>query len=178
MMQIPGSSSWGWRNAGTGWLALKALGTLLALLLGFALANPAGAVAIEEPLEFDTEEQREQYYTLVRELRCTVCQSETIYESPAEFSADMREKVYEMTINGHSKEEIIDFMTSRYGDYVRYKPPMQLNTALLWVSPFLLLVIGVITWLQVVRRRRQLAARGGDLTESERRALERFRRGY
>lgn len=178
MMRISGSSSWLWRDAPPRRIAWQTLGVLFALLLGLALTAPAGAVAIEEPLEFDNEEQRQQYYTLVRELRCTVCQSETIYESPAEFSADMRDRVYEMTINGRSKEEIIEFMTSRYGDYVRYRPPMQLNTALLWVSPFLLLVIGVITWLQVVRRRRQIAARGGDLTESERRALERFRRGY
>jgi cytochrome c-type biogenesis protein CcmH len=156
---------------------LRSLALVLALLAGLVLAAPASAVAIGEPLEFETEEQREQYYSLVRQLRCTVCQSETIYESPSDFSADMRQRVYEMTINGRSKDEIIKFMTERYGDYVRYKPPMQLNTALLWVSPFLLLVVGVITWLQVVRRRRQLAKRG-DLTESERRALERFRRGY
>ncbi len=164
----PQRSALGWR--------LRALGIGLLLVAAVALAAPAGAVSIGQPLDFETEEQEEQYYKLVRQLRCTVCQTETIYESPAELAADMRRRVYEMTVDGYSEDEIVDFMTARYGDYVRYNPPMQMNTALLWVSPFLLLVIGGVAWIQVVRRRRLLAAQG-ELTESERRALERFRRG-
>ncbi|ABM62138.1 cytochrome c-type biogenesis protein [Halorhodospira halophila] len=155
---------------------LRELLVALFLLAGAAMAAPAGAVSIGEPLEFETEEQEEQYYTLVRQLRCTVCQTETIYESPAELAGDMRRRVYEMTVDGYDKDEIVDFMTARYGDYVRYNPPLQMNTALLWVSPFLLLVIGGVAWLQVVRHRQQKAAQT-DLSESERRALERFRRG-
>ncbi|MBK1734761.1 cytochrome C biogenesis protein [Halorhodospira abdelmalekii] len=155
---------------------LRALGAVLLLLAGVLVAAPATAISIGQPLEFETEAQREQYYTLVRELRCTVCQTETIYESPAPLAADMRRRVYQMTIEGYSKNEVIEFMTHRYGDFVRYRPPLQFNTALLWVSPFLLLVVGGVAWLQVVRRRQQMAAHS-DLTESERRALERFRRG-
>lgn len=149
---------------------------LAAVLLALMATTPAHAVAIGEPLDFETEAQEEQYYTLVRQLRCTVCQTETIYESPADLAGDMRRQVYEMTVDGAGKDEIVDYMTQRYGDYVRYNPPLQMNTALLWVSPFLLLIIGGIAWLQVIRRRQQMAAQT-ELTDSERRALERFRRG-
>ncbi len=160
------------------WLARARLAAAaLLLMLGTGLLKPvAAAIAIGEPLEFETEEQEEQYYNLVRKLRCTVCQTETIYESHAELAADMRQQVYDMTTDGAGEEEIIEYMTQRYGDYVRYKPPLQMNTALLWVSPFLLLIVGGIAWLHVVRRRRQ-ATLQAELTESERRALERFRRG-
>ncbi len=153
---------------------VRALVAGFVLLFAAVAIGTAGAVAIDQPLEFENERQEEQYYRLTQKLRCTVCQSETIYESGAKLAADMRERVYEMTVDGHSEEEIIDYMTRRYGDYVLYKPPFQLNTALLWVSPFLLLIIGGVTWLQVVRRRRAVET---ELTESERRALERFRRG-
>ncbi len=155
---------------------LRALLAALVLMLGVDLTGPMAGISIGQPLEFDNEAQEEQYYSLIQKLRCTVCQTETIYESRADLAADMRSRVYEMTRNGASEDEIIQFMTSRYGDYVRYNPPLQLNTALLWVSPFLLLVIGGVAWLQVVRRRKQVAAET-ELSESERRALERLRRG-
>ncbi len=161
---------------GRGLARLRALLAALVLTLGVDLTGPTAGIAIGQPLEFDNEAQEAQYYSLIQKLRCTVCQTETIYESRADLAADMRSRVYEMTRNGASEEEIIEFMTSRYGDYVRYNPPLQLNTALLWVSPFLLLVIGGVAWLQVVRRRRQAAAET-ELSESERRALERLRRG-
>ncbi|MGJ7458800.1 cytochrome c-type biogenesis protein [Halomonas sp. RA08-2] len=150
----------------------------LATPLAFALL-PAGlalALAIGEPIEFESEAQRLQYETLTRELRCTVCQSETIHESNAELAADMRRRVYRMTLDGVSAEAIVDFMVARYGDYVRYRPPLQANTALLWASPFLLFFGGLLVWWQVMRRR----ARPDDepqFTDQERAALERLCRG-
>lgn len=163
------------RHRRTAWTG--GLGTLLgALLIGLMLASPAAALPVGQPVEFETEAQEQQYQRLVRELRCTVCQSETIYESNAPLAGDMRRRVYEMTADGASEDEIIDFMVQRYGDYVRYRPPLQANTVLLWTSPFLLLVAGGLVWLQVVRQRQQVANHG-ELSADERAALERFRRG-
>lgn len=140
---------------------------------------PAGlalALAIGDPGEFASDAQRTQYQTLIRELRCTVCQGETIHESNAALAADMRRRVYEMTREGQSAEAIVAFMVARYGDYVRYRPPLQANTALLWASPLLLLFTGGAVWWQVIRRRRGQTARP-TFTAEERAALERLRRG-
>lgn len=154
-------------------------GRLLALA-GLVLALAAGgagtAAALVNPVDFDTPEQEAQYQKLVRELRCTVCQSETIYESNAALAGDMRRRVYEMTAAGAGEQEIIDFLVQRYGDYVRYRPAFQANTVLLWTGPFLILVVGGLIWMRVVRQRRRLVGREG-LTARERDALERFRRG-
>src|SRR5690554_6133759 len=92
------------------WMAGLLMLLALALSPGIALAT-----AIGEPLAFDSEAQRQQYETLTRELRCTVCQSETIHESNAELAADMRRRVYQMTRDGMSAEAIVDFMVAHIG---------------------------------------------------------------
>lgn len=152
-------------------------GSLAGLLLTAWLlpASLAVALAIGNPGEFDSDVQRAQYETLIRELRCTVCQGETIHESNAALAADMRQRVYRMTREGQSAEAIVDFMVARYGDYVRYRPPLQANTALLWASPLLLFAGGVVWW-QVVRRRRSQPAHP-TFTAEERAVLERLQHG-
>lgn len=150
-------------------LFLSLLGLPLWLAAGLAMA-----LAIGQPVEFDNEAQKRQYDTLVRELRCTVCQSETIHESNAELAADMRRRVYDMTLAGHDDDAIIEFMVQRYGDYVRYRPPLQANTWLLWASPFLLMFGGALVWWRIVVGRRGMAERP-DFTEQERAVLERLR---
>ncbi|MCE8021775.1 cytochrome c-type biogenesis protein CcmH [Halomonas sp. MCCC 1A11036] len=150
-------------------LFLNLLGLPLWLVAGFAMA-----LAIGQPIEFDSEAQKRQYDTLVRELRCTVCQSETIHESNAELAADMRRRVYDMTVAGHDADAIVDFMVQRYGDYVRYRPPLQANTWLLWASPFLLMFGGALVWWRIVVGRQGMAERP-DFTDQERAVLERLR---
>lgn len=103
-----------------------------------------------------------------------MCQSETIHESNAELAADMRRRVYDMTLAGHSADAIVDFMVQRYGDYVRYRPPLQANTYLLWASPFLLLLVGGLAWWRIVIGRRGMAQRP-EFTAQERAMLERLR---
>ena len=110
--------------------------------------------------------QQESYETLTKELRCLVCQNQTIADSNAELAADLRRQVYEMLQQGKSKEEIIQFMTDRYGDFVLYKPPFKGKTSLLWIAPVVFLFVGLITVFFFIRRKKAVAnlhSQAGDL---------------
>ncbi len=135
----------------------------------------AGRIPVGMPLEFETDEQEEQYRRLVRELRCTVCQNQALDESNAGLAADLRGQIYEMTLDGAEREEIVDFMVARYGDFVLYRPPFRTDTLMLWIGPFLLLLAGILVWLQVIRQRQQMA-QSRELSPEERAALERMER--
>ena len=85
-----------------------------------------------------------QVMNIAAELRCLVCQNETIAGSHADLALDLRSQIRQQLISGKSKQEIMAYMVERYGDFVLYKPPVQSNTWLLWFGPFLLLVVGFI----------------------------------
>jgi len=90
---------------------------------------------------------------MAEQLRCLVCQNQTIAESHAPLALDLRQQVREQLQAGRSEREILDYMSARYGDFVRYKPPLQTNTALLWGGPALLGAIGIaLAWRAVARR--------------------------
>ena len=101
------------------------------------------------------------------ELRCLVCQNQTIADSNADLAVDLRQQVREMLHQGKSQPEIIDYMTARYGDFVLYRPPVKGSTALLWFGPALLLAGGVTTLVLVLRRRSRMAADAFDADEPE-----------
>jgi len=101
--------------------------------------------------------QQETYETLTRELRCLVCQNQTIADSNAELAADLRRQVYEMLQQGKSRQEIIQFMTDRYGDFVLYKPPFKGKTSILWIAPVVFLLMGLITVFFFIRRKKAAA---------------------
>jgi cytochrome c-type biogenesis protein CcmH len=90
------------------------------------------------------------------ELRCLVCQNQTIADSHADLAVDLRNQVREMLRRGDSREQIIEYMTARYGDFVLYRPPLKQSTAFLWFGPALLLVAGVVVLVVVLRRRAKL----------------------
>lgn len=98
-------------------------------------------------------EYEERYEHLLSELRCLVCQNQTVAESPADLSNDLRVEVKEMLERGATDQEILKFMSDRYGDFVLYKPPVKPRTYLLWVGPFLLLIGGIIAVLMLVKQR-------------------------
>ena len=100
---------------------------------------------------------QESYETLTKELRCLVCQNQTIADSNAELAADLRQQVFEMLQQGKSREEIVQFMTDRYGDFVLYKPPFKGKTSLLWIAPVVFLVMGLITVFFFIRRKKAAA---------------------
>jgi len=124
------------------------------LLLLFSNIAAAGV----EYRQFANPEQQADYETLTSELRCLVCQNQTIADSNAELAADLRRQVYEMLQQGKSKQDIATFMTDRYGDFVLYKPPFKLKTGLLWLGPVLFLVIGLIALFLFARRKKNAEA--------------------
>ena len=101
------------------------------------------------------------------ELRCLVCQNQTIADSHAELAVDLKNQVREMVKSGQTKDQIVDYMVKRYGDFVRYRPPMKSSTVLLWVGPFLLLLIGLTVLVVNLRKRATLVKDDGDLSSEE-----------
>jgi cytochrome c-type biogenesis protein CcmH len=98
-----------------------------------------------------------QVAAIAAELRCLVCQNQTIADSQAALAVDLRGRVREMLRQGRSRDEVLAHMTERYGDFVRYRPPLQPRTALLWAGPALLLGGGLGAFAFVLRRRSRLA---------------------
>jgi cytochrome c-type biogenesis protein CcmH len=136
------------RFAGSGWRALV-LSALLACAVGAVLANEAAPASADPVLEA-------RVMKLSSELRCLVCQNQTIADSHADLAVDLRRQVREMLQAGQSEQQVIDFMTARYGDFVLYRPPFKPLTALLWVGPVLMVVVGLGTLFVVLRRRSRL----------------------
>lgn len=123
----------------------------LLLLLFSSLVN-----AEIEYRDFKQPEQEQVYQTLINQLRCLVCQNQTIADSNADLAKDLRRQVYEMLQQGQSEAQIVDFMLQRYGDFVLYKPLVNLKTGLLWFGPVLFMLIGLIAvWLFARRKPNQ-----------------------
>ena len=93
---------------------------------------------------------------LANELRCLVCQNQSIAESNAELAVDLRRQIREQIADGRSDREIVDFMVARYGDFVLYRPPWKLTTLLLWLGPLLLLAAGCWVLVRQLRARRRV----------------------
>ena len=91
---------------------------------------------------------------LERELRCLVCQNQSLAESNAPLAMDLRNQIREQLAAGKSEREVVDYLVARYGDFVRYRPPLKANTVLLWGGPFLFLVGGFSLLIRFLRRRR------------------------
>jgi cytochrome c-type biogenesis protein CcmH len=143
------------------------------LLLAIALITFSfPALAVIELYEFDTPEQEQQFKELSNTLRCPKCQNNTIGDSNAELAQDLRQKVYEMTKDGQTKQDIVDYMIARYGNFVTYKPPFTMGTAILWFGPAFVIVIGV-SFILVRSRKRPVAKNKTDWdTDKEQRVAE------
>ncbi|VAW92714.1 Cytochrome c heme lyase subunit CcmL [hydrothermal vent metagenome] len=101
------------------------------------------------------------------ELRCLVCQNQTIADSDADLAIDLKNQVRDMVREGKTQDEIIDYMVQRYGDFVRYRPPMKASTYLLWVGPFLLLFVGITVLILNLRKRRLLTSEQDEVLSPE-----------
>lgn len=136
------------------------------LLLLFLLMISISSHAVDSR-QLSDPKQQESYESLTKELRCLVCQNQTIADSNAELAGDLRRQVYEMLQQGKTEQEIIRFMTDRYGDFVLYKPPFAGKTSLLWIAPVLFLLMGLMTIFLVIRRKRATAQVKVDALETD-----------
>jgi cytochrome c-type biogenesis protein CcmH len=143
---------------------------VLALLLLGCL--PLLAQASTEPTMLDPVSQR-RLVDLSAQLRCLVCQNQSIAESNAELAVDLRNQINEQIKLGRSDKEIVDFMVTRYGDFVLYRPPFKATTALLWIGPIALLLLAVLVFYRtLVSRRARVDER--PLTDAERAEAQRM----
>lgn len=151
--------------------ALAAIAVVAAVLVVAGLAG-GGAVAKEaQPVGADPAIER-RAMDLAQQLRCLVCQNQTIADSNADLANDLRQQIRQLLAQGASDDQVRDYMTARYGDFVLYRPPLRPVTLLLWFGPVLLLGGGLAALFIVLRRRALLlddADPGGD---DDRRALE------
>jgi cytochrome c-type biogenesis protein CcmH len=120
------------------------------------------AAAIDTEPDLPTPALQERYDRLINELRCLVCQNNSIADSNAGLAADLRREVRDLLLAGKSDAEILRFMTERYGDFVLYRPPFVARTWLLWLAPALLLLLGAFIAVRIVRGRARLAAADAD----------------
>jgi cytochrome c-type biogenesis protein CcmH len=130
----------------------------LALLCGFAQAKEAAPMAADEAVE-------KRMVTISDELRCLVCQNESLSGSHAELAQDLRREIRTLIKQGKSDADIMDFMVSRYGDFVRYRPPLKATTYLLWFGPFLLLAGAIAALVVYLRSRGKRVAESAESAE-------------
>lgn len=139
--------------------ACLALGLFVPVILSAQEARP---VAADPALE-------KKVITLSNELRCLVCQNQTIADSNAELAVDLRNQVRKQLSEGKSDREILDYMVQRYGEFVLYRPPLSYKTILLWAGPFALLLIAMFILVQQIRlRHKRLASEEFDQTDLSR----------
>ncbi len=143
-------------------------------ILAFLLLGclPLLAHSSTEPTMLDPVSQK-RLVDLSAQLRCLVCQNQSIAESNAELAVDLRNQINEQIKLGRSDKEIVDFMVTRYGDFVLYRPPFKATTALLWIGPIALLLLAVLVFYRtLVSRRARVDER--PLTDAERAEAQRM----
>ena len=134
------------------------------LLFAFLISIACNATAIEN--------NADRIRQLEEKLRCLVCQNQTLADSNAELAGDLRREVTDQVKAGKSDEQIIEYLVQRYGDFVLYDPPFRTRTLLLWVGPFVLLLVGAGALVLVLRRRRA-APEDAPLAPDEKRLVDR-----
>lgn len=122
-------------------------------VLGALLLWLSTMLNAQELLEFDNQNQRDLFRSLTAELRCPQCQNQNIADSNAIVAVDMRQKTYELVRQGQDRQQVLDYMINRYGDFVHYQPPLNRYTVWLWLAPVVMLTLLLGT--AIYRRRKQ-----------------------
>lgn len=126
---------------------IKRVLLIIGLLSLISLSHAATAL-----YTFDTSQKQQQFYSLTEQLRCLVCQNETIAASNAPLAIDLRKQVYTMVQKGETDQAIKDYLVARYGDFILFKPPVNHQTLLLWWAPLGLLLFGLFILWRVIRK--------------------------
>ena len=113
-----------------------------------ALLFSSVAFSSIDALNFSSPQQESDYHQLTQSLRCPQCQNNNIADSNATIAMDMRGKVFELLQEGKSKNDVVDYMVARYGNFVTYDPPMTASTLVLWIAPLLLVLLGLVFLLR------------------------------
>ncbi|MHB8477955.1 MAG: cytochrome c-type biogenesis protein [Steroidobacteraceae bacterium] len=127
------------------------------VLAGIMGGYAAGATeAVDANGQITDQGLQARFERITQELRCLVCQNESIADSNADLAVDLRQQVREMLIAGKSNDAIFDFMTARYGEFVRFSPPLETKTLFIWGAPFVMLLLGGLIVYRIVRHRSRL----------------------
>ena len=122
--------------------------------------------------QFDDPAKQQAYENLVQELRCLVCQNQSLADSDADLAKDLRTEVYNIIQSGKSEQDAVKFLVDRYGDFVLYNPPLKSTTSLLWLGPFGLLLVGLVCLGLLAKNRNAGREMESALTEEESRRLQ------
>jgi len=142
---------------------------LTAFVLFFVLGMTALYAVKIEFHTFENKAQEKLYLQLIAELRCVKCQNQNLAESNAELAMDMREKAYELIIKGGSRDDVVKYMTARYGDFVLYNPPFKVQTLLLWIGPPVFLILSLLMLFRLIRNQKKQPAEA--LSDTDRDAI-------
>ncbi len=126
--------------------------TLFPLTLIFFVVFSSSVYSNDEPVVFKNKNHEHRYQSLIEEIRCLVCQNQSLADSDADLAQDLRKEIYDMIVSEKSDEQIIQFLVERYGDFVLYRPPLKENTWLLWFGPFLFAFIGLFAAIIIIKR--------------------------
>jgi len=155
--------------------------TLMALFLSLSVMNAPAVVAQSTPVPSPSVDVKptildpvanKRVVDIASQLRCLVCQNQSIADSNAELAVDLKNQVVKQINEGRSDKEIIDYMVERYGDFVLYDPPFKLSTALLWIGPGALLLIALLWLFWTLKSRKQELKTERPLTEEEKKRAE------
>ena len=127
---------------------------LVSLLVSFVLAGSINAYAKEAQPVMGNQALQDRVMKLAGELRCLVCQGESLADSGSDFAQDMRVKIRGMVQQGKTNQQIKDYLVARYGDFILYRPPFSGITAYIWIAPFVLAVLGASLLIFNIKRRR------------------------
>ena len=119
------------------------------------LLSSLSAQAGLEAFDFSGNVDEDRFKILIAEIRCLVCQNQSLSDSDADLAQDLRQEVYELMDKGQTNPEIVSFLVERYGDFVLYNPPVKRSTWLLWFGPFVLLGLGLFMLLRTLGQRRK-----------------------